>query len=127
MTGTEIERLVLVVDDEPGLRGLTESILTRHGYQVVVAADGRQAFQRLREHVPDLIVLDLNMPGMDGWQFRAEQQVLDDRTLAAVPVLLLTGEDDPEGHAESLRAAGVVKKPFGPDELMRAVSAAAKP
>jgi DNA-binding response OmpR family regulator len=69
-------------------------------------------------------VLDLNMPVMDGWQFRTEQRYLTDKTLAAVPVLLLTGVDNAATHADTLRAVGVIKKPFDPDDLLDAVSAA---
>jgi CheY-like chemotaxis protein len=120
----DIQPLVLVVDDDPALRQLTESLLTAHGYHVNVAAHGRDAIQRLREQCPDLIVLDLNMPVMDGWQFRSEQRFLTDRTRAAVPVLLMTGEDDADAQVATLRAVGVVKKPYDPDDLLDAVSAA---
>jgi CheY-like chemotaxis protein len=119
-----VERLVLVVDDEPDVRQLTESLLTAHGYHVIVAGHGRDAIQRLREQCPDLIVLDLNMPVMDGWQFRTEQRYLPDRKLAAVPVLLMTAEDGAAAYADTLRAVGVVTKPFDPDDLLDAVSAA---
>lgn len=119
-----VEPLVLVVDDEPEVRQLTESLLTAHGYHVIVAGHGRDAIQRLREHCPDLIVLDLNMPVMDGWQFRTEQRYLTDKKRAAVPVLLLTGIDDAATHADTLQAVGVIKKPFDPDDLLDAVSAA---
>jgi hypothetical protein len=77
--------VVLVVNDEPDVRRLTESLLIADGYHVMVAAHGRDAIQQLREQCPDLIVLDLNMPVMDGWQFRTEQRYLTDRTRAAVP------------------------------------------
>jgi CheY-like chemotaxis protein len=120
----DIEPLVLVVDDDPDLRRLTESLLTAHGYHVIVAGHGRDALLRLRERCPDLIVRDLNMPVMDGWQFRNEQRYLTDRKRAAVPVLLMTGVDDAAREAESLRAVGVIKKPFDPDDLLDAVSAA---
>lgn len=119
-----IERLVLVVDDEPDVRRLTESLLTAHGYHVIVAGHGKEAIDRLREQCPDLIVLDLNMPVMDGWQFRAEQRYLPDKKRAAVPVLLMTGVDDAATHADTLRAVGVIEKPFDPDDLLDAVSAA---
>ncbi len=119
-----IERLVLVVDDDPQLRCLTESLLSTHGYHVIAAAHGRDAIQRLRDRCPDLIVLDLDMPVMDGWQFRSEQRYLTDQKRAAVPVLLMTGEDDAATHAETLRAVGVIKKPFDPEDLLDAVSAA---
>ena len=119
-----IEPLVLVVDDEPAIRALTESLLTAHGYHVIVAAHGRDAIQRLRECCPDLIVLDLNMPVMDGWAFRTEQRDLTDRKRAAIPVLLMTGEDQAATHADVLRAVGLIKKPFDPEDLLDAVAAA---
>jgi CheY-like chemotaxis protein len=121
---THIEGSVLVVDDEPDVRRLTESLLTAHGYHVMLAAHGRDAIRRLREQCPDLIVLDLSMPVMDGWQFRTEQCDLPDRKLAAVPVLLMTGADGAATHADALRAVGVVQKPFDPDDLLDAVSTA---
>jgi len=119
-----IEPLVLVVDDEPELRRLTESVLTNHGYHVIVAAHGKDAIGHLRSSCPDLIVLDLNMPVMDGWQFRAEQRDLANKKQAAVPVLLMTAETDGVIHAKTLRAVGIITKPFDPDDLLHAVSAA---
>ena len=116
--------VVLVVDDEPAMQHLTRTLLTAHGDHVVVAGHGREAIQQLREQCPDLIVLDLDMPVMDGWQFRREQRYLTDRKLAAVPVLLMTGEEDAATHADRLRAVGVIRKPFDPDDLLNAVSAA---
>jgi CheY-like chemotaxis protein len=118
------EPLVLVVDDDPDVRRLTESVLSAHGYHVAVAAHGQEAIQRLRDQCPDLIVLDLNMPVMNGWQFRTEQRYRTDAKCAAVPVLLMTSEDNAVAHAETLQAVGVVTKPFDPDELLEAVSAA---
>src|SRR5438874_10733056 len=106
------------------MRRFTESLLTAHGYHVIVAVHGRDAIQRLRERCPDLIVLDLNMPVMDGWTFRTEQRDLADRKRAAVPVLLMTGEDNAALFADTLQAAGVVKKPFDPVALLNAISAA---
>jgi CheY-like chemotaxis protein len=123
--GAIIGRLVLVVDDDPDVRLLTENLLTAHGYEVVLAVHGKDAIQRLRNQCsPDLIVLDLNMPVMDGWNFRAEQRYLTDATRAATPVLVMSAEDDAETHAEQLRAVGVIRKPFDPDDLLEAISAA---
>lgn len=115
---------VLVVDDDAEVRRLTEALLTAHGYQVLVAGQGREGIQRLCEQSPDLIVLDLNMPLMDGWQFRAEQRYLPDPALAAVPVLLMSAAEDAAAHALFLGAVGVIAKPFDPDDLLEAVSAA---
>jgi CheY-like chemotaxis protein len=120
---THIEPLLLVVDDDPEMRRMTELLLTAHDYHVIVAVHGQDAIQRLRDHCPDLIVLDLNMPVMDGWQFCRERRYLPDRC-AAVPVLLVSGEDDAAAHANALDAVGVIKKPFDPDDLLDAVSAA---
>ena len=116
--------LVLVVDDDPDVRRLTESVLTERGYRVEVSMHGRDGIQRLREACPDLIVLDLDMPVMDGWQFRMEQRSLTDQARAAVPVLLLTADEEAAAHAAAMRAVGVVNKPVDPDRLVAAVFAA---
>lgn len=116
--------VVLVVDDDADVRLLIEALLTAHGYDVLVAAHGRDAIQRLQDQCPDLIVLDLNMPVMDGWQFRTEQRFLSEKQRAAVPVLLMSGSDEAPGAAVTLRAVGLVKKPIDPDDLLEAVSAA---
>lgn len=119
-----VAALVLVVDDETDLRQLAADVLSCHGYDVVQAGHGQEAIVRLCEHIPDLVVLDLNMPVMNGWQFRAEQLRLPDGHLTAIPVLLLTGEDRPDEHVATLRAVGLIKKPFDPDELLHAIQAA---
>ncbi len=119
-----IRPLLLIVDDDAEMRRMTETLLTAHGYHVVVAAHGQDAIERLREQCPDLIVLDLDMPVMDGWQFRREQRYLPDKNRAAVPVLLMSGENDAARHANALHAVGVITKPFDPDDLLDAVSAA---
>jgi CheY-like chemotaxis protein len=89
-----------------------------------VARDGRDALQRLREECPDLIVLDLCMPVMDGWLFRTQQRYYAEQQVAKVPVLLMTGADDAATQADFLRAAGVITKPFDSDDFLHAVSAA---
>ena len=119
-----VAALVLVVDDETNLRQLTADVLLCNGYDVVQAGHGREAIVQLREHSPDLVVLDLNMPVMDGWQFRAEQLRLPDRLLTVIPVLLLTGEDRSDDQVATLQAVGLIKKPFEPDELLSAIQSA---
>ena len=118
-----IEPLVLLVDDDPAIRRMIETLLTAHSYRVTVAAHGREAIERLREQCPDVIVLDLNMPVMDGWQFCRERRDLAGGG-ATAPVLLVTSEDDAPVHANALHAVDVIKKPFDPDDLLTAVSAA---
>jgi CheY-like chemotaxis protein len=113
--------IVLVVDDEPEIRTLAQRALTAHGYHVHVAPNGRDALRRLKEAAPDVILLDLNMPVMDGWQFRAEQKRLADERLAEIPVVLLTGDDDAAHHATRLQAVAVLKKPFDLAALVNAI------
>ena len=101
--------------------------LAMHGYDVVEAGNGEEALQCFYPDAPDLVILDLNMPVMNGWQFRAAQQQLRDARLAAIPVLLVTGSDHAVEHAASLAAAGVVTKPFNPDRLLTAVASVLRP
>src|SRR4029079_14077385 len=103
---------VLVVEDDPELRHFAESVLTAHGYRVRAACDGRDAMQQAHDECPDLIVLDLHMPIMDGWQFRSAQRHFAEQPLAAVRVLLMTASDDADSQASVLSAVGVLKKPF---------------
>ena len=121
---TRLSALVLIVDDEPHLREMTADLLISHGYEVVVAQHGAEALARLCEHRPDLVLLDLNMPVMDGWQFRAAQERLVEAPLINIPVLILTGADDAPEHAATLRAVGLIEKPFHPDQLLSAVRTA---
>ena len=116
--------VILVVDDEPDLRQLTADLLISHGFDVMNAQHGREALERLCEHHPDLVLLDLNMPVMDGWQFRAAQARLMQSDLVNIPVLLLTGADGAREHASMLNAIGLVEKPFHPDQLLDAVRTA---
>jgi CheY-like chemotaxis protein len=116
--------LVLVVDDDTDLRQLTASVLACNGYGVVEAGHGREGMTKLVQHTPDLVVLDLNMPVMDGWEFCAEQQRLSEGRLASVPVLLVTGADDASAHTRTLKAVGLVRKPFDPEQLLAAIKTA---
>jgi two-component system OmpR family response regulator len=102
------------------VRHLVATVLRDGGYEVLQARHGREAIAQLCEHRPDLIILDLNMPVMNGWQFCAERQRLADGRLSAIPVLLLSGLAAAQSHVFPLRAAGLVQKPFEPDELLNA-------
>ena len=119
--------VVLIVDDEPEIRKLAELVLRNHGYRVQVAPNGKEAIRRLKESPPDVILLDLNMPIMDGWEFRAEQKRLADARLSEIPVLLLTAEEDGANHAARLQAVGVLKKPFDLSALLHAIRTAISP
>ena len=115
------DRLLLVVDDDPATRSMLVDLFNSRGYAVIVAENGEQALKQLVDYMPDLVVLDLEMPIMDGFGFRAAQQTLKNTRVANVPVVVLTGTSHAERSAQTLHAAGFVEKPFEPDHLVEAV------
>jgi CheY-like chemotaxis protein len=113
--------LVLIVDDFPDARELYTSYLSSHGFRVAQAANGREACDQASALVPDLIVMDLAMPVMDGWE--ATKRIKGDTRTRQIPVVALTGHASP-GVAERALAAGcerVIIKPFLPHELTRLI------
>ena len=109
------ERLVLVVDDDPDILQTLGLCLSSEGYRVLMAANGKEALDILESEHPSVILLDLMMPVMDGWQFVAE---LDHRGQRDVPLLILSADRSVQGHAQQLRASGHLAKPFDLDELL---------
>jgi CheY-like chemotaxis protein len=120
------QRLLLVVDDDEPTRWLLAELFNANGYAVVLAENGEQALKHLLDYAPDVVVLDLQMPVMDGWSFRAAQQMLSNVRVAAVPVVILSGTENARKSANALHAAGFVEKPFEPDLLLNAVLKALK-
>jgi two-component system, chemotaxis family, chemotaxis protein CheY len=112
------ERLVLVVDDDPDILQTLGLCLSSEGYRVLMAANGKEALDILDREHPSVILLDLMMPVMDGWQFVAE---LDQRGRRDVPLLILSADRSVQGHAQQLRANGHLAKPFDLDELLSKV------
>jgi DNA-binding response OmpR family regulator len=115
-----MKKLILVVDDEPKLSNLVQGYLEQDGYQVVVANNGREALFVARENKPDLIVLDLMMPEMDGWEFfRLHRQERN------TPIIMLTARIDDVDKIASLEmgADDYLTKPFSPRELVARVRA----
>ncbi len=114
-------RTVLVVDDSPTVRKLVAMTLEKNGYRVVSAYDGVAAIREIAEHNPALILMDVNMPRMDGYQLC--KLVRKHEATRHIPVLMLSGKD---GVFDRLRGkmvgcSGYVPKPFVPDELVQAV------
>jgi CheY-like chemotaxis protein len=120
------QRLLLIVDDDAATRMLLTELFNSRGYAVVLAENGEEGLRHLLDYSPDLVVLDLQMPVMDGWRFRAEQQTLTNVRVASVPVVLLTGTGNAAKSAKALHAAGFIEKPFEPDLLLDAVLKALK-
>jgi DNA-binding response OmpR family regulator len=106
---------VLVIDDDADLITLLERVFARTGAQVVGARDGREGLRQFSVHNPDLVVLDIMMPGMDGWEVcRSLRQQSD------VPILVLTatGDSSDVSHARVRGADDYVTKPFSPKVLL---------
>jgi CheY-like chemotaxis protein len=99
---------ILVVDDDPDLREFLRLMLTSMGFDVTSAANGREALDDMEGHDPDLILLDMKMPVMDGWEFCRALEGRDARP----PVVVLTAAPDPAGRAAEVHAEGWLGKPF---------------
>jgi DNA-binding response OmpR family regulator len=114
------ERRVLVVDDDADIRGLVRELLERRGFAVSEAKDGREALQEFYSGRPDLVVLDIGMPGMDGWATLERIRELSD-----VPVVMLTARSAELEKTRGLRAGAddYVTKPFGRQELLARIEA----
>ena len=111
---------ILVVDDEPRMRRFIHMNLDLEGYQVLEAGNGLEAIKRVREDLPDLVLLDVMMPEMDG--FEALREI---RQFSSVPVIMLTvkGDEDDKVRGLELGADDYVTKPFGPRELSSRIKA----
>jgi two-component system, chemotaxis family, chemotaxis protein CheY len=103
---------ILVVEDDADMRAIAVELLSAIGNPVVAARNGQEALRLLRERRPALVLLDLMMPVMNGWQFCSAQRQLADRELASVPVVLLTAVPDADRHRRELRAVDVITKPI---------------
>jgi len=111
---------LLVIEDDPAVLDALREVLEDEGHEVLVAANGREALTRLRsENRPNLILLDLMMPVMSGWEFREAQ--LQDETLAAIPTVILTADGRAAQKALELQSAGFLQKPIQPDRLLQKV------
>jgi CheY-like chemotaxis protein len=108
---------VLVVDDEPDIRATVSAMLEIEGYAVTEAANGADALHQVEEQSPDVILLDMRMPVLDGWGFAAELRRRGHRT----PIVVMTAARDAAHWAAEIAASAYVAKPFGFDDLISAV------
>lgn len=115
-----MSKLILIVDDEPRIIRLVRGYLEQEGYQVVTAGSGREALFAARDHKPDLIILDLMMPEMDGWEFMGLH-----RQERNTPIIMLTARVDDVDKIAGLEmgADDYLTKPFSPRELVARVRA----
>ena len=114
---------ILVVDDQPANLRAVSTLLTRHGYEVLIAGNGDDALALAGSQIPDLMLLDMMMPGMDGFELLAEIKL--NPGLHRVPAIFLTAAQDRELLLRAFDAGAVdyVTKPFMPEELLARVSA----
>ena len=113
-------RRVLLVEDEDTIGQVVSDVLTLEGYEIRRARNGREALGILRTWLPRLILLDLMMPVMDGWAFRAAQRQLVGNA-ARVPVIVLSGAREVRARAAELGAVEALSKPFDLDQVVAAV------
>jgi two-component system KDP operon response regulator KdpE len=113
---------ILVIDDEPPIRKLLRVGLSAHGYQIVEASNGKMALDRLSEQAPDLVILDLGLPDMEGHELLRTMRARND----SVPIVVLSSRDDETGKVQALDSGAddYVTKPFGMDELLARMRAA---
>jgi DNA-binding response OmpR family regulator len=113
---------VLVVDDEAPIRLLCRVNLEAEGMEVLEAADGVSGFETARSERPDVVLLDVMMPGLDGWQ--VAERLIDDEVTKHIPLIFLTARAELRDRARGLELGGVdyITKPFNPVELASVVS-----
>jgi two-component system chemotaxis response regulator CheY len=111
---------ILVVDDDESIRELLRLHLTSAGYEVEVAADAIAAGYKVLKSPPDLIITDVSMPHMDGFEFVAALKA--DTTVPRIPVIFLTSVEDGDARGRELGAVGYITKPVRSDRLLSLVA-----
>ena len=114
---------VVCIEDEPEMIDLVRLILGRKGFEVIGANGGVEGLEAVRREKPDLVLLDLMMPDMDGWE--VYQQMKADPDLRAIPVVVVTAKAQSIDKVLGLHIAKVddyITKPFGPQELLESIA-----
>jgi CheY-like chemotaxis protein len=114
---------VLVIEDDPDMRGLLVLMLEDQGHHVLAASDGREGLEVAERLKPDLILLDMKMPVMDGWEFARRYRAEEDDPS---PIVVMTAAEDPRTRAEEIGAAGWLGKPVELDVLYDTVKQIAR-
>jgi DNA-binding response OmpR family regulator len=118
----EDKKVIVCIEDEPAMIDLVKLILGRKGFEVIGATGGREGLERVHQLKPDLVLLDLMMPEMDGWE--VYQRMKADDELKEIPVIVVTAKAQSIDKVLGLHIAKVddyVTKPFGPQELLQSV------
>lgn len=117
------KRLVVCIEDEPEMIDLIKLILRRADFEFVGALGGREGLETVRRLKPDLVLLDLMMPDVDGWD--VYRQMKNDEELSNIPVIVITAKAQSIDRVLGLHIAKVddyITKPFGPQELLESVN-----
>ena len=113
---------ILCIEDEPDMIDLIRLILNRHGFNVQGANGGREGLEKVKENPPDLVLLDLMMPDVDGWE--VYQQIKADEKTKEIPVIIVTAKAQSIDKVLGLHIAKVddyISKPFSPKDLLESV------
>lgn len=117
MFGQRFARPVLVVDDDEATRAAERAVLVEDGFRVTEARDGAEALRAIQADPPAVVVLDIQMPGVDGPSFAREMRM----ALKRVPLVILTAVEDPKHEADRCNAEAYLSKPFNAPELLKVV------
>ena len=112
-----MSKKILIVDDEQDMVFMIQSVLTKNGYEVKTASDGEQALKIVKTYLPDLMIVDLTMPNMNGWRFSLK--VRENERYKTTPIIVLSGLLKDETPPEQFESGSVyVPKPFDIFKLM---------
>lgn len=117
-------KTIMIVDDEPDMVELIKIVLETEGYKTSTANSGSEALEKIKAKKPDMVLLDINMPGMDSWAVR--KKLLEEKETKDIPVVILTARAQPIDKMFGLHVMGVadyIAKPFGRKELVDRVRA----
>lgn len=114
------DKMILVVEDETDLRDFVAAVLMAEGYRVVGASNGLEALEEVTRNKPDLILLDMRLPVMDGWEFAKQ---LNAKRNSRIPIIVMTALQAKQ-IAREINATAYLQKPFDIDDLLSVVKAA---
>lgn len=119
-------KTVLIVEDDPDTQFIYSRFLDHHGFRVLLAARGEEGVRIAREERPDAILMDISIPGIDGWE--ASRRIKADPLTAGIPIVVVTAHAFPEDRerAEALGGAGFLTKPCDPVRMLETVQRAVK-